>query len=589
MLINLNTKDAEANLLYAAFSDRLIGIVPKMANRHGLIAGATGTGKTVSLQVLAEGFSQMGVPVFMADMKGDLSGVAKEGKMNKFMEKRQAEFGIEYGFQAFPVEFFDVFKEQGNPIRVTVNDLGSQLLSRILELNDTQEGVLTIAFRVSREQNMPMETLDDLRKMLTYVSEHAAELSATLGAVSTASVGAIQRALLRLEEEGGDKFLCGKSFDVKDFIKTKNGKGVINILAADKLGNSPLLYSTFLFWLLTALYETLPEVGDADKPKFVFFFDEAHLLFNDTQKAVLDKIEKIVRLIRSKGVGVYFITQSPIDIPENVLAQLGNKIQHALRAFTPKDQRTIKSVADGFRANPAFKSEEALLELETGEALISFLDEKGAPTMVERAKMLSPAGQIGPITEEERREFITKSSFYEKASPVEKKEKVEEKTETKVKEEPKVEDKSDDVLAEVEEMVAEMQEKVDEIAELKNKIGELASTTKNADAAKEKIKDYKDSAKALRDETKKICRAIERKVDGTSSKDLQKLLTKARRCDDAAESGLGGVTSKYNTVKSKLTDLGVKEKKATEKRNKEILKFLKQLLPTIIKYIKKIF
>lgn len=587
MLINLNTKDAEANLLYAAFSDRLIGIVPKMANRHGLIAGATGTGKTVSLQVLAEGFSQMGVPVFMADMKGDLSGVAKEGKMNKFMEKRQAEFGIEYGFQAFPVEFFDVFKEQGNPIRVTVNDLGSQLLSRILELNDTQEGVLTIAFRVSREQNMPMETLGDLRKMLTYVSEHAAELSATLGAVSTASVGAIQRALLRLEEEGGDKFLCGKSFDVMDFIKEKNGKGVINILAADKLGNSPLLYSTFLFWLLTALYETLPEVGDADKPKFVFFFDEAHLLFNDTQKAVLDKIEKIVRLIRSKGVGVYFITQSPIDIPENVLAQLGNKIQHALRAFTPKDQRTIKSVADGFRENPAFKSEEALLELETGEALISFLDEKGAPAMVERAKMLSPAGQIGPITEEERREFITKSSFYEKETPAVKKEKVEEKAEAKVKEEPKVEDKSAEVLAEVEEMVSEMQAKVDEIAELKIKIGELASTTKNADAAKEKIKGYKDSAKTLRDETKKICREIERKVDGTSSKDLQKMLIKARRCDDAAENGMESVTSKYNTVKSKLTDLGVKEKKATEKRNKEILKFLKQLIPSIIRFFTK--
>lgn len=587
MLINLNTKDAEANLLYAAFSDRLIGIVPKMANRHGLIAGATGTGKTVSLQVLAEGFSQMGVPVFMADMKGDLSGVAKEGKMNKFMEKRQAEFGIEYGFQAFPVEFFDVFKEQGNPIRVTVNDLGSQLLSRILELNDTQEGVLTIAFRVSREQNMPMETLDDLRKMLTYVSEHAAELSATLGAVSTASVGAIQRALLRLEEEGGDKFLCGKSFNVMDFIKTKNGKGVINILAADKLGNSPLLYSTFLFWLLTALYETLPEVGDADKPKFVFFFDEAHLLFNDTQKAVLDKIEKIVRLIRSKGVGVYFITQSPIDIPENVLAQLGNKVQHALRAFTPKDQRTIKSVADGFRENPAFKSEEALLELETGEALISFLDEKGAPTMVERAKMLSPAGQIGPITEEERREFITKSSFYEKETPAVKKEKVEEKAETKVKEEPKVEDKSAEVLAEVEEMVAEMKEKVEEISTQEKKINDFRTVTKDADDAKSDIKDPLNEAKNIRSEVKKIYQKVARKVGEPSDKNLSKLLSNAEKLDDAAEKALDKVKKEYDIVFKRLTTLEAKEKKEKEKRNKTILKFLKDLFLAIFKGSKK--
>ncbi len=587
MLINLNTNDAEANLLHAAFSDRLIGIVPKMANRHGLIAGATGTGKTVSLQVLAEGFSQMGVPVFMADMKGDLSGVAKEGKMNKFMEKRQAEFGVEYGFQAFPVEFFDVFKEQGNPIRVTVNDLGSQLLSRILELNDTQEGVLTITFRVSREQNMPMETLADLRNMLTYVSEHAQELSATLGAVSTASVGAIQRALLRLEEEGGDKFLCGKSFNVMDFIKTKDGKGVINILAADKLGNSPLLYSTFLFWLLTALYENLPEVGDADKPKFVFFFDEAHLLFNDTQKAVLDKIEKIVRLIRSKGVGVYFITQSPIDIPENVLAQLGNKIQHALRAFTPKDQRTIKSVADGFRENPKFKSEEALLELETGEALISFLDEKGAPTMVERAKMLSPAGQIGPITEEERREFIAKSSFYEKETPAVKKEKVEEKAEAKVKEEPKVEDKSAEVLAEVEEMVAEMQAKVDEITELKNKIAEFRATTKNADDAKDDIKDPLADAQKLKKEVSQIFRDVAKKVGDSSDKGLKSALSKAEKLDKAAESGLDKVKKEYDTVRGMLTKLEAKEKKEKEKRNKTILKFLKDLILMIFKGGKK--
>lgn len=579
MLINLNTKDAEANLLYAAFSDRLIGIVPKMGNRHGLIAGATGTGKTVSLQVLAEGFSQMGVPVFMADMKGDLSGVAKEGKMNKFMEKRQAEFGIEYGFQSFPVEFFDVFKDQGNPIRVTVNDLGSQLLSRILELNDTQEGVLTIAFRVSREQNKPMETLTDLRNMLSYVSEHAQELSATLGAVSTASVGAIQRALLRLEEEGGDKFLCGKSFNVMDFIKTKDGKGVINILAADKLGNSPLLYSTFLFWLLTALYENLPEVGDAEKPKFVFFFDEAHLLFNDTQKAVLDKIEKIVRLIRSKGVGVYFITQSPIDIPENVLAQLGNKIQHALRAFTPKDQRTIKSVADGFRENPKFKSEEALLELETGEALISFLDEKGAPSMVERAKMLSPAGQIGPITEEERREIITKSSFYEKETPVVKKQ--EEKTEKTIESKVEVEDKSSEILAEVEEMIAEMQTKVDEIKEIERKVNGFRSTTKDADDAKDEIKDLLNEAKQLKKDIGKIFDDVIKKLGSSSDKKATSLLQSAKKVNDAANKEYADVDKEYDAAFKKLTTLAAKEKKEKEKRNKKIWKFILDIIKAI--------
>ncbi len=591
MLINLNTNDAEADLLHAAFSDRLIGIVPKMANRHGLIAGATGTGKTVSLQVLAEGFSQMGVPVFMADMKGDLSGVAKEGKLNKFMEKRQAEFGIEYGFKAFPVEFFDVFKEQGNPIRVTVNDLGSQLLSRILELNDTQEGVLTIAFRVSREQNMPMETLDDLRKMLTYVSEHAAELSATLGAVSTASVGAIQRALLRLEEEGGDKFLCGKSFNVMDFIKTRDGKGVINILAADKLGNSPLLYSTFLFWLLTALYETLPEVGDADKPKFVFFFDEAHLLFNDTQKAVLDKIEKIVRLIRSKGVGVYFITQSPIDIPENVLAQLGNKVQHALRAFTPKDQRTIKSVADGFRENPKFKSEDALLELETGEALISFLDEKGAPTMVERAKMLSPAGQIGPITDEERRAFIMNSSFYEKEAPVKAQPKEEKKAEAKEAAKVEVEDKGAELLAEVEAVVAELEIKVDGISSLKNKISDMRSVTEDASEAKETIKPLVSDAKKLKDEANALYKKLVKTVGASTDKNLTSLLKKGEKKYEEAEKGLDKLKTEYDAVFKKLSDLEKKEKKEAEKNKKWwyniFITILHMIVPSSKKVLKK--
>lgn len=409
----------DSTLLHAAYSeDKMLGIVPKMANRHGLIAGATGTGKTVSLQVLAEGFSEMGVPVFLADIKGDLTGVANEGKSNKFYTRSEEaiknilpDSNARFEFHGFPVEIFDIFGERGNALRTTPDEFGAVLLSRILGLNDTQYGVLNIAFRVAREKKIQLLDIADLRAMMLYIADNSKELSTIYGNVSAASVGAIQRALLQLEEQGGDKFFGEPHFDVMDFIKNKDNKGVINILAADKLGNSPLLYSTFLFWMLSSLYDKLPEVGDMDKPKFVFFFDEAHLLFNDTQKALLDKIEQIVRLIRSKGVGVYFITQSPGDIPENVLAQLGNKIQHALRAFTPKDQKTVKSVAQGFRENPNLNTEEALLQLETGEALISFLDEKGAPNIVERAKMLSPAGQIGPITDEERNSIVKGSVF----------------------------------------------------------------------------------------------------------------------------------------------------------------------------------
>ena len=395
--------------------DGALSIQGKMANRHGLIAGATGTGKTVSLQVLAETFSQIGVPCFMADMKGDLSGISQAGKMSGFIEKRLPEFGLENPeFQACPVRFYDVFGEEGHPIRATVSQMGPQLLSRLLGLNETQDGVLNIVFRIADERGLMIIDLKDLRAMLEYVSKHAKEYTMKYGNVSAASIGAIQRALLQLEAQGADKFLGEPSFDIYDLIQTENGKGVMSVLAADKLMMQPKLYSTFLLWLLSEIYSTLPEVGDLDKPKLVFFFDEAHTLFEDTSKALIDKIEQVIRLIRSKGVGIYFITQYPTDIPDSILGQLGNRIQHALRAYTPKDQKAVRTAADTFRANPAFKTDEAIMNLETGEALVSFLDEKGAPGMVQRAKILFPLSQIGAVTEGQRLDIIKQSRVYGK-------------------------------------------------------------------------------------------------------------------------------------------------------------------------------
>ena len=406
----------EDNQLYIAHCDNgPIYMVGKMANRHGLIAGATGTGKTVTLQVIAETFSQAGVPCFMADMKGDLSGISQPGKLSGFIEKRLPEFGIgNPEFQACPVRFYDVFGEQGHPIRATVSQMGPQLLSRLLGLNDTQDGVLNIVFRIADERGLMIIDMKDLRAMLDYVAKHAKEYSTQYGNISTASVGAIQRALLQLEAQGADKFLGEPSFDIYDLIQTENGKGVMSVLAADKLMLQPKLYSTFLLWLLSELYSTLPEVGDLELPKLVFFFDEAHTLFQDTSKALVDKIEQVIRLIRSKGVGVYFITQYPNDIPDSILGQLGNRIQHALRAYTPKDQKAVRAAADTFRANPAFKTDEAIMNLETGEALVSFLDEKGAPGVVQRAKILFPLSQIGAITEGQRLDIIKQSRVYGK-------------------------------------------------------------------------------------------------------------------------------------------------------------------------------
>ena len=407
--------DKERGLYIAHCANGALSITGKMANRHGLIAGATGTGKTVTLQVMAETFCQAGVPCFMADMKGDLSGISQVGKMSGFIEKRMPEFGIENpDFQSCPVHFFDVFGEQGHPMRATISQMGPQLLSRLMQLNETQDGVLNIVFRIADERGLLLIDLKDLRSMLDWVSQHAKEYTTKYGNISTPTIGAIQRALLQLENQGADKFFGEPSFDIYDLMQTEDGKGVMNVLAADKLMMQPKLYSTFLLWLLSELYSTLPEVGDQPLPKLVFFFDEAHMLFDGTSKALLDKIEQVIRLIRSKGVGIYFITQSPTDIPENILGQLGNRVQHALRAYTPKDQKAVKTAADTFRANPDFKTDEAIMNLETGEALVSFLDEKGAPNMVERAKILFPLSQIGAVTEGQRLDIIKMSRIYGK-------------------------------------------------------------------------------------------------------------------------------------------------------------------------------
>ena len=407
--------DKERGLYIAHCANGALSITGKMANRHGLIAGATGTGKTVTLQVMAETVCQAGVPCFMADMKGDLSGISQVGKMSGFIEKRLPEFGIENPeFQSCPVRFFDVFGEQGHPMRATISQMGPQLLSRLMQLNETQDGVLNIVFRIADERGLLLIDLKDLRSMLDWVSQHAKEYTTKYGNISTTTVGAIQRALLQLESQGADKFFGEPSFDIYDLMQTEGGKGVMNVLAADKLMMQPKLYSTFLLWLLSELYSTLPEVGDMELPKLVFFFDEAHMLFDGTSKALLDKIEQVIRLIRSKGVGIYFITQSPTDIPESILGQLGNRVQHALRAYTPKDQKAVKTAADTFRANPAFKTDEAIMNLETGEALVSFLDAKGAPAVVERAKILFPLSQIGAVTEGQRLDIIKQSRIYGK-------------------------------------------------------------------------------------------------------------------------------------------------------------------------------
>ncbi|MBR3986856.1 MAG: DUF853 family protein [Bacteroidales bacterium] len=401
----------------AVSGEQHLGIIPAMANRHGLIAGATGTGKTCTLQNLAETFSAMGIPVFATDIKGDLSGVGKAGGGNVHFEKsiadnKLADFGFAY--KAYPVCLWDVFGEQGHPLRTTVSEMGPMLLSRILDLNDTQSDVLNMVFRIADDQQLLLIDLKDLRKMLEEVGNNRANYITAYGNISVATIGAIQRSLLSLEDQGGDKFFGEPAIDIFDFMQTRQGKGVINIMASDKIVNSPKVYTSFLLYLLSELYEQLPEVGDLDKPKLVFFFDEAHMLFNNINKSLLEKIEQMVRLIRSKGVGIYFCTQNPDDIPDTILGQLGNRVQHALRAYTPRDQKAVRTAAETFRANPAFNTAEVITQMGVGEALVSFLDAKGIPTMVERARILPPEGQAGAIPAEDRQQIIRTSMVYGK-------------------------------------------------------------------------------------------------------------------------------------------------------------------------------
>jgi DNA helicase HerA-like ATPase len=387
-----------------------IDLLPALANRHGLITGATGTGKTVTLQVIAERISGIGVPVFMADVKGDLAGMSQAGAASPKLAERLKTLGLPTpAFAANPVVFWDVFGEQGHPVRATVSDLGPLLLARILQLNDTQQGVLALVFKLADDNGLLLLDLKDLRALLQYAADNAQNLQTSYGNVSAASVGAIQRGLLQLEQQGGAQFLGEPMLDIDDLLQTDAGRGNVNILAADRLMQSPQLYASMLLWLLSELYERLPEVGDREKPKLVFFFDEAHLLFTDAPKVLLDKIEQVVRLIRSKGVGVFFVTQNPLDVPDIVLGQLGNRVQHALRAFTPRDQKAVKAAASTMRANPKVDTEKAITELGVGEALVSFLDEKGRPGITERAYVLPPASRIGSITPDERKAVLERS------------------------------------------------------------------------------------------------------------------------------------------------------------------------------------
>ena len=401
-------------LLIAKNAAKDIHLLPRLANRHGLITGATGTGKTVTLQKMAESFASIGVPVFMADVKGDLSGAGAAGVASDKLMQRLAALGItEFAPRANPVVFWDVFGEAGHPVRATISDMGPLLIARLLNLNETQAGVLQLVFKIADDNGLLLLDLKDLRAMIQHVGDNAKSFTTEYGNVSAASIGAIQRGLLALEQEGGDRFFGEPMLDLADLMQSDaDGRGVINILAADKLYNSPKLYSTFLLWMLAELFEQLPEVGDLDKPKLVFFFDEAHLLFNDAPKALVEKVEQVVRLIRSKGVGVYFVTQNPLDVPETVLGQLGNRVQHALRAFTPRDQKAVKTAADTMRANPAFDAAAAITELGVGEALVSFLDDKGRPEVVERAFIVAPSSRLGPMSADERQAVIRGSVLY---------------------------------------------------------------------------------------------------------------------------------------------------------------------------------
>ncbi len=400
--------------IFLGKSDKREELFLKLANRHGLVTGATGTGKTVTLQIMAEGFCAAGVPVFAADVKGDLAGISMKGEPKDFLIERAKQIGFDdYGFEAVPTVFWDLFGEQGHPIRTTVSEMGPLMLSRLMGLTEAQEGALNIAFKIADEEGLAILDLKDLRALLKDLSERGKEITTDYGNINDQTIGAIQRRLIVIDEQGGDKFFGEPALDIKDIMRTtRDGKGIMNVLAADKLITSPMLYSTFLLWLLSELFEELPEVGDPDKPKLVFFFDEAHLLFAEAPPGLLQKIEQTVKLIRSKGVGVYFVTQNPLDIPEGVLAQMGNRVQHALRAYTPREQKAVQTAASTFRPNPKFKTETAITELGKGEALVSVLDPKGVPTMVERTLIRPPSSRLGPVTPAEREKLIKASPVY---------------------------------------------------------------------------------------------------------------------------------------------------------------------------------
>ena len=423
-------------LLIAKNEEAALHLLPALANRHGLVTGATGTGKTVTLQALAHAFSSIGVPVFVADVKGDLSGIAKPGGDHPKIAERLQLLKLDKAFAPCPAVFWDVYGKSGHPVRATISDMGPLLLARMVGLNETQSGVLALVFKVADDGGLLLLDLKDLRAMLQFVGENAAKLRTQYGNVSVASIGAIQRGLLALEGQGAAPFFGEPMLDIADLMQTRDGKGVVNILAAEQLTNAPKLYSSFLLWLLAELFEQLPEVGDPEKPRLVFFFDEAHLLFDEAPKALLAKVEQVVRLVRSKGVGVYFVTQSPLDIPESVLGQLGNRVQHALRAYTPRDQKAVKSAAETLRPNPKLETQKAITELGVGEALVSFLDEKGRPTMVERAFIVPPGSRIGPLTAEERSELIRASEVYGHYEKTVDRESAHEKLKARVEESP---------------------------------------------------------------------------------------------------------------------------------------------------------
>ncbi len=524
--------------IWMAKSDKELYIIPKMANRHGLIAGATGTGKTITMKVMAESFSDMGVPVFFSDVKGDLSGMCEPGADNENMQKRITYFGIDnFTYKSYPARFWDIFGENGHPVRVTISDMGPTLLSRLLSLTDVQEGVLNIVFKAADDNGLLLLDLKDLRAMLQYVGDNRQEYTLEYGNVTSQSIGAIQRALLKFEDEGGNIFFGEPDLDIRDWMRTDfDGSGYINILSSNRLIQSPTVYATFLLWMITELFEKLPEVGDLDKPRMIFFFDEAHLLFADAPKAMVQKIVQVVKLIRSKGVGIYFVTQSPSDIPDEVLAQLSNRIQHGLRAYTPAEMKAIRAAAQSFRANPAFDSEEALKEIGTGEALVSFLDEDGIPTIVEKAKILPPQSLMGPADsskvcslisadefELKYRENVDRESAFEIIQKA--REKLEEEAAAQAEEEARIK---------AEQQAAKDAEKAEKEAAKKEK--EEARAAKEAEKA---------AAKAEKEANKKkdaVSKAAQRAVSNAASSVARSVST------NAINSVLGGKTTSGKTI-----------------------------------------